>query len=105
MKKVVYSSCFGGFSVSKVCAEWMADRGNTECMELLEHDDFYGCLDDTPRHDALLVMAVEHLGTKKASGSSARLTVHELRGDRYYIDEYDGAESVVEPDDVEWIEV
>ena len=83
----------------------MADRGNTECMAMLDRDDFYGHLNDAARHDALLVMAVEQLGTKKASGSSARLTVHELRGNRYYIDEYDGSESVVEPDDIRWIEV
>ena len=103
--KVVYNSCFGGFSISRACAEWMADRGNTECMEMLDRDDFYGYLDDAARHDPLLVMAVEHLGTKKASGSSAKLAVHELRGNRYYIDEYDGSESVVEPDDINWIEV
>jgi len=103
MTKVVYNACFGGFSISKACAEWMAERGHSECMELLRcDDDFYGGLYDTPRHDSLLVMAVEELGTKKASGAAARLCVRELSGNRYYIDEYDGSESVVEPGDIKW---
>ena len=103
--KVVYNTCFGGFGISKACAEFMADRGSSEAMELLDVDDgeFYGYLDATPRHDAILIMAVEHLGTRKASGSSAELKVHELKSDRYYIDEYDGSESVVEPKDINWI--
>jgi|1_EtaG_2_1085319.scaffolds.fasta_scaffold04159_3 hypothetical protein len=126
--KVVYNTCFGGFGISKACAEWLAARGNLECINMLEDlvrassnldrcigagaestDDFeerfHGGLYDTPRHDAILIMAVEHLGTRKASGSSAELKVHELKGDRYYIDEYDGSESVVEPKDINWIVV
>ena len=103
MTKVVYNACFGGFSISKECAEWMAERGHSECMELLRCDDgFYGGLYDTPRHDSLLVMAVEQLGTEKASGTAADLRIRELSGNRYYIDEYDGSESVVEPGDIKW---
>ena len=72
-------------------------------MELLRCDDgFYGSLYNTPRHDSLLIMAVEQLGTKKASGPAAALRVRELKGNRYYIDEYDGSESVVEPGDIKW---
>ena len=111
MTKVVYNRCFGGFSISKECAQWLADRGNKECMDMISDQPlssaggFYGHLGATPRHDVLLVMAVEHLGTKKASGSHAELAVHELKGDRYYIDEYDGSESVVEPHTITWTKV
>ena len=111
MKKVVYNTCFGGFSISKECAQYMSDRGNKECMEMLtksaedKHegvDDIGGSLWDTPRHDAILVMAVEHLGSEKASGDCAVLEVHELKDDRYYIEEYDGSESVIEPHTISW---
>ncbi|HIE82772.1 MAG TPA: hypothetical protein EYQ00_02510, partial [Dehalococcoidia bacterium] len=100
--KVVYNTCFGGFSISRECAEWMADHGNKECIAMLAEEladelEFYGGLDNTPRHDAILVLAVEHLGTKRASGSHAALEVYELEDTRYYIDEYDGTETVVEP--------
>ena len=110
VRKVVYNRCFGGFAISRECAQWLADRGNKECIDMLnepcdEPSGFYGNLYDTPRHDALLVMAVEHLGTEKASGGSSELSVHELQSDRYYIDEYDGSESVVEPHTINWIEV
>jgi hypothetical protein len=106
--KVAYNKCFGGFSISKECAEWMGNRGNTECIEMLEGQSedgqIHGDLSYTPRHDALLVMAIEELG-KKANGRSAELSLHELQGDRYKIDEYDGYESVVEPKDIGWVKV
>lgn len=104
MTKVVYNGCFGGFSISKECAEYMANLGNKECLRNLESESdgmFYGYLDDTPRHDAILVLAIEALG-EKANGTSASLQVREIKGDRYYIDEYDGSESVVTPQDIKW---
>jgi len=112
MKKVVYNADFGGFNISKECVEWLADRGNKECLNMLarytcdadidgDGAGFYGYINETPRHDALLVMAVEELGNRAGS----TLAVHELKGDRYIIDEYDGAETVVEPHTIHWIKV
>lgn len=115
--KVVYNVCFGGFSISKECAEYMADRGNIECIELLtnfaenkdpgRHGDewFTGNLWDTPRHDAILVMAVENLGSEAASGDCSDLQIHELQSDRYCIEDYDGSESVIEPQSIVWVVV
>lgn len=112
MKKVVYNNCFGGFSISQECAEWMANRGNVECIDFLketEEDSPKSMLTDmhlwdTPRHDAILVLAVEKLG-QRAAGHVADLQIREIISDRYYIDEYDGSESVVTPKDIEWIMV
>jgi hypothetical protein len=113
MKKVVYNTDFGGFSISKECAEWLANRGNKECLNMLvahgaacdegvfSSAGSHGYLSETPRHDALLVMAVEELGERAGSA----LAVHTLRGNRYIIDEYDGAETVVEPHTIHWIKV
>ena len=74
-----------------------------------EHDDHYvsGYIStegDYPRHDPELVKTVEDLGSE-ANGSHARLKIKELKGNRYVIDEYDGSERVVEPDDINWITV
>ena len=104
--KVVYNDCFGGFSISHACAKRMAELGNKEAQSMLEDttDRFYGYLYDTTRHDSTLVQAVEELG-ETASGHAANLRIHELSGDKYYIDEYDGSETVVEPEDICWITV
>ena len=74
-----------------------------------EHDDHYvsGYIStegDYSRHDPELVKTVEDLGSK-ANGSHAHLKIKELKGNLYIIDEYDGSERVVEPDDINWITV
>ena len=111
--KVVYNNCFGGFAISRACAERMAELGSKEAQQLVKDDvdypsdpsiGFYGFLSDTSRHDSILVQAVEELG-EDASGSMSDLRVYELSGDKYFIDEYDGSETVVEPPDVCWITV
>ena len=104
--KVVYNSCYGGFSISLACANRMAELGNKEAAELITAPAgrFYGYLEETPRHDPTLVQAVEELGTA-AEGRTSSLCVHEISGHKYIIKEYDGAETVVEPDDIKWIEV
>jgi hypothetical protein len=57
--------------------------------------------DDVARHDPILVQVVEELG-EKANGSCARLAIDEVSGP-YRIDEYDGFETVKEPDGYDWI--
>ena len=106
MNKVVYNADFGGFSISKKCAERMAELGNQEAKELLKEESvgrFYGYIYDTPRHDPTLVQAVEELGAS-ANGRNANLQVYSLvNGTKYLIREYDGSESVIEPEDLNWI--
>jgi len=114
--KVVYNNCFGGFVISRACAERMAELGNKEAQSMIEifnhrqtmiereGHQFYGYIYETPRHDSALVQAVEELG-EDASGDMSDLRVYELSGDKYFIDEYDGSETVVEPKDVVWIKV
>lgn len=53
------------------------------------------------RHDPILVQVVEELGDK-ASGHCAKLAIAEVSGP-YRIDEYDGSESVKQPDGYDWI--
>jgi hypothetical protein len=53
------------------------------------------------RHDPILVQVVEELG-EKADGDCAKLAIAEVSGP-YRIDEYDGSESVKQPDGYDWI--
>ena len=53
------------------------------------------------RHDSDLVAVVEALG-KEASGTFSELAIAEIDEDKYFIDEYDGRETVVTPADLSW---
>ncbi len=88
--KVVYNNCFGGFSLSNQAVKWLGNHGvNTKTYS------------DLPRHHPMLVKCVEELG-RQANGQFASLVVHSLAGNKYRIDEYDGNETVVEPNEDEW---
>jgi len=99
--KIVINNDWGGFGISKACAERMAELGNKEAKEKLEnikkHGEFYPGLYETARNDPILVQAVEELGTEKASGKYASLKIVEIPDDiEYEIDDYDGRESIHE---------
>ena len=94
--KVVINGCYGGFSISKECAEFMAERGHEEAAEMLKHGKFYGYFDTTERHDSILVEAVEALGEKADGGWAALRVVDIPAGVDYTIEEYDGMEHVAE---------
>jgi hypothetical protein len=117
--KVVYNARYGGFSISQECAQLMADRGCKEAQKMLDefHDPeapegweatWYGHWEGD-RHDPLLVKAVESLGRRAGeiyiNGGESQHGIRVLRGTKYIIKEYDGLESVVEPEDIDWIEV
>lgn len=117
MTKIVINACFGGFTLSLEATKWLAARGNKEAAaELADESRFYLYEGDPiptfmgfrpeglARHDALLVECVEALG-EAASGDCAKLIVVTISGNRYTIDEYDGAEDVVTPESINWITV
>lgn len=103
-RKVVYNSCYGGFSLSLEAQElYLKKKGHTPKFNTGKHrwdqhwyvekpfDSYHG---DLVRHDEHLVEVVEEL-CAKSSGDCARLSIKEVRG-AYRIDEYDGLETVVE---------
>jgi hypothetical protein len=47
---------------------------------------------------------IEELG-KEASGDYSNLCISKIDSPLYKIDEYDGSESVVTPDDIGWINI
>lgn len=102
--KVVYNACYGGFNLSKLALERLAELGCPGASDALQHS-FCGCYCfDIPRHDPLLVQVVEELGDE-ASGQCARLRIEEIEGDRYLIDDYDGRETIQTSIDADWIYV
>jgi hypothetical protein len=122
--KIVYNTSFGGFNLSKAAIEWLMENAREEVKVFLaeklekakeltkDHfvDGFLTPFDivgsallDTfngtglPRHDKDLVACLEALGNK-ASGFCSSLAICEIEGNMYYIEDYDGQETVITPD-------
>lgn len=108
--KVLYNVCHGGIYLSPLAAMRMAQLESEWAVKALARKkDAWSWpsgleLDnELPRHDPLLIRVVEELGLKESAGDMTKFKIYELRGDRYRIEEYDGWEKVVEPEDLEWV--
>lgn len=90
--KIVFNAWFGGFGLRReALALYNALSGKS-----LTYDH------NISRTDPTLVNVIEKLGDF-ANGTFARLRIRELpRGTKYRIDEYDGQESVVTDDEMDW---
>jgi len=106
--KVVYNSCFGGFSLSKEAEEWICTKLHITALHagvgmfehlILSDVDAVTYEANTQRHSPLLVECVETLGSAKSSGRCASLQIGVIQGNQYFIEEYDGSESVITPAD------
>jgi hypothetical protein len=84
MPKIVRNACYGGFGFSNYAKLWFETRGVNDPYSL-------------PRHHSLLVECVETLGNEVNSRNSALVieTVKQL----YRLEEYDGYETVITPED------
>ena len=80
--KVVLNKCFGGFSLSQYAADLLGV-------------DVYGDPDEV-RFDPQLVAYIEAFGSKRMSGSYAKLEIVEIPDNYtdYELDEYDGIERI-----------
>lgn len=78
--KLIINTCYGGFSVSK---EW------AERLGVYYHDE------ENLRYNTELISAIE--AGENVNGTYANLKVVELPENctDYYVDEYDGSESVI----------
>ncbi|NDB59294.1 hypothetical protein EB001_12725 [bacterium] len=90
--KVVYNANYGGYGIP--------DEVRIRYNEITKTNyESSWDMDDVPRHDKLLVRLVEEY----LQGHDSDLSICEIEGNRYRIDEYDGAETVIEPKDDFWI--
>lgn len=124
MHKIAYNACYGGFNISEEALHWLEENGSEETKKALKEerkkaeekkDEFDGCFtleqyltycvgDILSRHHPDLIRVVEALGGA-ASGYCSEIKIAEIEGNLYKIDDYDGYETVVEPDDYLWINV
>lgn len=119
MNKVVYNSNYGEFLLSLKAVEWLEQNcKDSKLRDFIESlcrdkcnsklkDEFICCYVsdwfEDMRHHKDLVAVVEALGND-ANGCCAKLAIEKVYGNQYRIDQYDGAERVVTPeDDVRWI--
>ena len=90
MNKVVYHRGYGGFCLSEKMQDWMREHGHPE----------YAVFDpEIERHNPLLVQCVEEAG----EGYYCERGIVEIPGNKYWIEEYDGAEKVHTPEWMEWV--
>jgi len=132
MTKIVINRCYGGYNLSHEAKLWLSARGLMKPM--VEYTVPWGYVDAAiegdvvdadwrgvngeepnvykyfeevggpiPRHHPVLVECVETLG-EAANGNFANLQVFTIEGTKYLVDEYDGAESVLTPEAMEWID-
>ena len=122
MNKVVYNSDYGEFLLSMKAVEWLEqnckDNKLREFIKSMRRDkcnsrlkDEYICCYvsdwfEDMRHHKDLVAVVEALGND-ANGRNAKLAIANIYGNKYHIDQYDVAESVITPEsadsDDHWI--
>ncbi len=116
MTKIAYNDCFGGFGLSDQAFEALLDRKGIEWEKTegrywwfgfdywrggkVDEDDAhlspYSFYHD--RRDPDLIAVIEEFGLE-ANGHCAYLRICDLpAGTRYYIDEYDGLETIVTED-------
>jgi hypothetical protein len=83
--KIVINGSYGGFYITDEMWAYMKARGLNKDEDLYEN-----------RHNPILVEAVENCE------DTAELLVIEIDTCMYYIDEYDGLESVMTPKNISW---
>ena len=108
--KVVYNDCYGGYFLSYKAIDWLSEHGsestkNFIAQKRIDNVTKFYVMDAVrsflKRHDPDLVAVVEALG-KEVNGSFSKLAIAEIDEDKYFIDEYDGRETVVTPADLCW---
>jgi len=118
MTKVVYNNRIGAFGLSNTALERMAELGSQYVKENPEYNapNEFGdgtvakwwegeyIFDwDCPRHDEILVKVVTELG-QLANGPEATLQTIDVAS-KYIIMPSKGWEQVVQPQDIQWVEV
>jgi hypothetical protein len=125
--KVVYNNDFGGYALSDKAINWLEEHGSERTKKFIAQKrieanakimDYVSKVRGTAnstrkfyimdavrsflkRHDPDLVAVVEALG-KDVNGTFSSLAIEEIDGDMYNIEEYDGKETVVTPEDICW---
>ena len=120
MNKILINDDYGCFQGSwpRAAIQAMLDRYPEVFTRVIDYNDpehlkgtNYELMDhivvlfseSVSRHDPRLIEIAEEFNFN--DDKSHNLKIVEIKGDTYYIREYDGMEWVVEPDDIEWTQV
>ncbi len=105
--KIVYNNNYCGFSISqeainhieKYCEKHGIDSPLVTCKQYA----------NIPRHHPALVDAVEKLGIKANNNNShlekSDLRIFETSSNKYWIENYDGMETVHTAESIEWVTI
>ena len=103
MSKVAINKCYGGFSISKECAKWIENKYGIDLSKEYDYGAYYF---DEKRHAKELIDAIETLGSMVCSGGCAKIALEDCSSGLYQIEDYDGYETLITPDDErEWIKI
>ena len=91
--KVLINTQYGGYSISQLALELIAERKQVPTI------DQYSL----PRTDPDAIHVFNQLGSEVFSGRLADVSLREITADKYFIDEYDGMETIVTPDQIKWL--
>lgn len=92
MTKIAINRCYGGFSLSRVATEAMANAGDEGASEHTEHVSAGYDYRPEDRAAPLLIAVIERLGSE-ANGEYADIGIVEIPDDaQWIIEEYDGRE-------------
>ena len=109
MPKVVVNACFGGFGLSHNAVMRYAELANINLIcvqgeiqsichyykDVVDDDNYFSTY-DLERDDPILVQVVEEMG-EEADSDMAKLRIADVpEGVDWYIDDYDGVETVRE---------
>ena len=88
--KVAINIVYGGFRLS--------DKAKSRYKEVSGKELPWDYWDAIPRHDPHLIKVIEELG-EDANKGGGYITIEEIPGNRYRIEEYDGIETIHCPED------
>ena len=103
MKKVAINNCYGGFSISRICAEWIENKYGIDLSKEYNYGTHYF---DNERHAKELIDAIETLGADVCSEDCSEIILVDCHSGSYRIEKYHGLEKLVEPDhEYDWIKI
>lgn len=99
--KLVANGCYGGFGVSNQAIVWFREKLGQEAVGISDLSLSMAIEYNISRNHPLLVQCFEEMG-EAMNGRSAKLYLYEGKDEPYWIQEYDGSESVRTMSDSPW---
>ena len=92
--KVAINIVYGGFRLS--------EKAKKRYKEISGKELPWDYWDAIPRHDPALIEVIEELGSLAHKDDVSSITIQEIPGNRYRIEEYDGIETIHCPEEENW---